>query len=81
MTNRIHFFKHKTNFFIKDKNKLIQWLKEVIEKKERIEGEINFIITNDKILHEINLKYLNTDTLTDIITFTLSEEKEANDVR
>jgi rRNA maturation RNase YbeY len=36
-------------------------------------GDINYIFCNDDYLHEINVKYLNHDTLTDIISFDYTE--------
>ena len=53
-----------------------EWLENVIVKNDKIPGEINLIITNDRNLNNINIKYLNTDTYTDIITFNLSEEED-----
>jgi probable rRNA maturation factor len=76
MNNGIHFFNSKIKFVVQDKSGLKRWITEVIRESNKIPGEISFIITNDKVLQEINLKYLNTNTYTDIITFTLSEEEE-----
>lgn len=36
--------------------------------------KINYIFCSDEYLHDINLKYLDHDTLTDVITFPLSEK-------
>lgn len=46
-----------------------QWLSNVIESENKTEGDISYLFCNDAYLHSINLKFLNHDTLTDIITF------------
>lgn len=46
-----------------------QWLSNVIESENKTEGDISYLFCNDEYLHSINLKFLNHDTLTDIITF------------
>ncbi len=70
----INFFKHKIKGGIGRKKNLIPWIEKVILDNNKTPGDINFVITNDEVLQSINLKYLNTDTYTDIISFTLSEE-------
>ncbi len=76
MNKQIHFFSYKIKYLIKNKRKLIEWLERVITENGKITGEINLIITSDKVLQEINIKYLYTDKYTDTISFILSEEEE-----
>jgi rRNA maturation RNase YbeY len=56
--------------------KLSDWIFNCISKlsKKDIE-ELNYIFCNDDYLLEINRKYLNHDTLTDIITFNYNTDK------
>lgn len=50
------------------------WLKNVLSKEGRyVAGEIQYIFCDDEYLLQINRKYLKHDTLTDIITFSNSE--------
>jgi rRNA maturation RNase YbeY len=64
----INFFTE-TAFELKGEDELSAWIKNVITDENKIEGEINFIYVNDDYLLDLNEKYLNHDTLTDIITF------------
>jgi probable rRNA maturation factor len=74
MSESINFFINKVRFKVEDKKLLILWIKGVIDSFEKVLGNINFILTSDKELNEINIKYLNADTYTDVVTFTFSEE-------
>lgn len=66
-------FHYETSFFLEDKNKVEAWIREVITLEKRKEGEINYIFCDDNYLLEKNMKYLNRNTLTDIIAFNYCE--------
>lgn len=51
---------------------LITWIQTVIEERNGKPGAINYIFCGDEYLHQMNVEYLNHDTLTDIITFPYS---------
>jgi len=65
-------------FTLKNKLKLKQWIKLITEKEKHSVGTINYVFCNDDELLEINLKHLNHNTLTDIITFDYTEGNVIN---
>ena len=72
----INFFSENITYKLKDKRKIQKWIKLVIEGEKKKAGDINYIFCDDAFLVEMNIKYLNHDTLTDIITFNYNEESE-----
>lgn len=64
----INFFSE-NNFELEQKENYENWLRNVLISEEKKEGEINYIFCDDDYLHEINVKYLNHDDYTDIISF------------
>lgn len=71
----IHFFNEESNYKLKYKSELKQWLKAVAAEEGFKIAELNYIICSDEYLHQINVNYLQHDTYTDIITFDHSEIK------
>jgi probable rRNA maturation factor len=65
-------------FKFKGKTKIKQWIKTITEKEKHKVGTINYIFCTDDELLEINVKHLNHNTLTDIITFDYTEGKTIN---
>jgi probable rRNA maturation factor len=66
-------FHKETNFELKQKTEYKNWIKSLIKENEKRVGDINYIFCDDEYLLEINQKYLQHDTYTDIITFDYSE--------
>ena len=56
-----------------DEPSLVRWITSVIEARGGKLGELSYIFCDDEYLHEINVAYLQHDTLTDIITFPFAE--------
>ncbi len=52
-----------------EEDKLVNWIKDVVNSEGKSIGEINYILCNDKYLLKINQDYLDHDTYTDIISF------------
>tara|TARA_E500000331_G_C16739109_1_gene490094 strand:- start:9 stop:416 length:408 start_codon:yes stop_codon:yes gene_type:complete len=50
-----------------------KWLNQVISNEAKEEGDITYIFCDDDYLHEKNIRFLNHNTLTDVITFDYCE--------
>jgi len=69
----ISFTSVEIDFSLKNKLKVRNWAKSIIENESKKAGEITFVFCNDEYLGAMNEKYLNHTSLTDIITFDYSE--------
>lgn len=72
----ISFFSEDIDFTPKNKQAVREWINNTVKSEgfHRI-SELNFIFCSDDYLLEINKKYLNHDTYTDIVTFDSSEDE------
>ncbi|MGB0423127.1 MAG: rRNA maturation RNase YbeY [Flavobacteriales bacterium] len=71
----IYFFTEDHSFKISKKARLKSWLKAIAKNHDHKIGDLNYVFCSDEYLHNMNVEYLNHDTLTDIITF---DQKEGN---
>lgn len=71
----IHFFYENIPFKLKQALKLKAWIKSTVKKEGFELGQLNYIFCSDEALLERNIQFLKHKTLTDIITFDLSEEE------
>lgn len=62
-------FNYETDFQLENESDYEQWIDAIIDSEGKEAGEINYIFCDDEYLHNINMQYLNHDTLTDIISF------------
>lgn len=62
-------FNYDTDFILNNENELSNWISSVINTEDFKEGDINYIFCNDEYLLQLNIDYLQHDTLTDIISF------------
>ena len=63
------------DFELENQKEVTEWLKKSIINEGFDPGEITFVFTSDASLLEMNQKYLNHDTYTDVIGFDYSEDK------
>ena len=56
-------------FALDEASKISDWVQFVLDQEEKELGELNYIFCDDDYLHDINLKELKHNTLTDIISF------------
>ena len=73
------FYEQDVKSRLTNKRKLSAFLDELITRhlKQMKKASLNYIFCNDEFLLQMNKQYLKHDTLTDIITFDLSESDEA----
>ena len=69
----IRYFQEDTDFVFKHKLLNNKWLKFVSESEVRKLGEIGIIFCSDNYILDVNMKYLQHDYFTDIITFDYCE--------
>lgn len=69
---KFHFLIH---FSLKDRKRLRIFLQELFKKEGKRVEIINYVFCTDRYLLELNKKHLKHDTLTDIITFELSQNR------
>jgi rRNA maturation RNase YbeY len=72
------FYSEQISFELKRKPAIKSWLSSSIKNENKIPGEISYIFCSDEYLNEVNIKHLNHDTYTDIITFDYCENKLLN---
>jgi len=72
----VNFFYEDSVVFSLEKKEVRVWLKNVVKKEGKKLGCLNFIFCSDRHLLEINKKFLNHTTLTDVISFDFSESKK-----
>lgn len=60
-------------FRLKDVTKIKAWIREIITLEKKKTGQINIVFTSDASLLETNIRFLDHDTYTDIITFDYCE--------
>lgn len=58
---------------MRQKRNIRSWIMQTAENEDYKIGVLNYVLTNDDILVQLNKEYLRHFTLTDIITFDLSE--------
>ncbi|MBQ1858026.1 MAG: rRNA maturation RNase YbeY [Bacteroidales bacterium] len=67
------FFTEDIDFKFKEKRLTSRWLKLVAESEIRRIGDISIIFCSDNYILDVNMKYLQHDYFTDIITFDYCE--------
>lgn len=70
----IRYYSEDTNFEFKGKLLNNRWIKFVAESEVRKVGDINIIFCSDNYILDVNMKYLQHDYFTDIITFDYCED-------
>ncbi len=69
----VSFFTEDCKFAFKEKRLTSRWLKFVAESESKRLGDISVIFCSDNYILDVNIKYLQHDYYTDIITFDYCE--------
>jgi probable rRNA maturation factor len=72
----ILFFKNRTQFNLKNPKKTIHWLNLLCKDRGYEIQSVSYIFCNDTYLRELNIRFLNHSTFTDILSFDTSEGKK-----
>lgn len=66
-------FNYESDFSLEQEEIFTSWIENIVSSENKILGEISYIFCDDAYLHNINMQYLNHDTLTDIISFDYTD--------
>lgn len=69
----LSFFSNRIKFKLEKQKKISEWLNKTASKEKAEIVDLNYIFCSDIFLHQMNVDFLNHDTLTDIITFDYCE--------
>lgn len=69
MNSRIKFYSEEINFILHNRIKVKKWLSKVIDEEGKGQPAISYVFCSDPYLLELNKKYLNHTSFTDILTF------------
>ncbi|PRY14997.1 rRNA maturation RNase YbeY [Pontibacter ummariensis] len=75
MDHPIEFFSEDIEFELENPEQVSEWITTVIEQHGQELSNLTYVFCSDDYLHEINVEYLDHDTLTDIITFNNADEE------
>jgi len=76
----LHFQYQIEDFQLKEEERHIKWIINILKKESISIEEINIIFTTDVFLLELNKKYLNHDYFTDILTFPFQQDPLQTDL-
>lgn len=74
----IQFLSDGISFDLEDQKNVQEWILNAVKQEGMSIGEISYIFCSDNYLHKINMKHLQHDTFTDIITFDYSVDNIIN---
>ena len=68
------------DFQLVNQDSLSVWIEKTIETEGATLGAVSYIFCSDDYLHQMNVEYLNHDTLTDVITFPYNDNPIEGDI-
>jgi probable rRNA maturation factor len=73
--SKVYFFFNNYKITLKNRQKLKEFILSVFKTEGKQPGTVNYIFSSDKVMFDINRRYLKHAFPTDIITFDLSTDK------
>jgi probable rRNA maturation factor len=71
----LKFFYDNVSFRIRSWRKVKELVLKVIAEEGKVPGDLNFILTDDTTIKEINLRFLKHNYFTDVISFDYGDQK------
>lgn len=71
----IKFFSQDINYRLEGINKVRDWLNKALGLENKSVTNLSYVFCSDSYLLKLNIDFLNHDTLTDVITFDMSVDK------
>ena len=68
------------DFQLSNEAPLSIWIEKTTELEKKELGAVSYIFCSDDYLHQMNVEYLNHDTLTDVITFPYNNDPIEGDI-
>ena len=72
----VSYYTEDTDFNFKERRLTNRWLRFVAQSELKVLGDISIIFCSDNYILDVNIKYLNHDYYTDIITFDYCEGRK-----
>ena len=68
------------DFALPNTEGVVRWIEQVVRLEKKRLGAVSYVFCTDDYLHQLNVEYLNHDTLTDILTFPYSRSPIEGDI-
>ena len=80
LIERIQFFSEAIEFELENETAIVDWIIGSIRTEGKVLKRITYVFCSDEYLYDVNMKYLNHDTYTDIITFPMNYNPIESDI-
>ena len=74
----IKLFYEKIKYRIRNSRELKKFIEKVIREEMKVPGDLNFILTGDDEIREINMEFMGRDYTTDVIAFNYNKGNTIN---
>ena len=78
--NKVIYNVEDVDFQLVNENSLSLWIEKTIDTEGATLGAVSYIFCSDDYLHQMNVEYLDHDTLTDVITFPYNDNPIEGDI-